>query len=168
MSYSKQFTIDDAFEDEPFDEIKVYGSNNIRNSPLQSPGQSKFSNYGGIVHDSVANTKAFEDTISRDSDSLIHNSAPTCPSKSRGCWHHPQVRENWRVVLAAILLLVLGTVLLLVATAVQLTPNSNYNAAVFFIAGFICFIPGAYHVIYIYLAAKGCAGYSFYSLSLFN
>lgn len=60
------------------------------------------------------------------------------------------------------------TVLLLVATVVQFTPDTNYQPIVFFIAGFICFIPGVYHVIYIYLAAKGRPGYSFYSLSLFN
>lgn len=60
------------------------------------------------------------------------------------------------------------TVLLSVAIIVQLTPNTDYHSIVFFIAGFICFIPGAYHVVYIYLAAKGHPGYSFYSLSLFN
>jgi len=62
----------------------------------------------------------------------------------------------------------LFTVLLSVAIIVQLTPNTDYHPIVFFIAGFICFIPGAYHVVYIYLAARGHPGYSFYSLSLFN
>jgi hypothetical protein len=58
--------------------------------------------------------------------------------------------------------------LLSLAIIVQLTPNTDYHPIVFFIAGFICFIPGAYHVIYIYLAARGYPGYSFYNLSLFN
>lgn len=65
---------------------------------------------------------------------------------------------NWRMF----------AVLLSVAVIVQFTPNTDYHPLVFFIAGFICFIPGAYHVVYIYLAAKGHPGYSFYSLSLFN
>ena len=42
------------------------------------------------------------------------------------------------------------------------------QAFVFFIAGFICFIPGAYHVVYIYWAVKGKRGYDFYHLPLFN
>lgn len=104
------------------------------------------------------------------------------------------MRENWRVVLAAVILLVIGTgnypnikftcldvithvsnftynmfsVLLSLAIIVELTPDSDYHPIAFFIAGFICFIPGAYHVVYIYLAASGHPGYSFYSLSLFN
>lgn len=62
----------------------------------------------------------------------------------------------------------LSAVLLSLAVIVQLTPDTAYNPIVFFIAGFICFIPGAYHVVYIYLAARGYPGYSFYNLSLFN
>lgn len=60
MSYSKRFSIDDAFEDELMDDIKVYESC-LRNSSLQSPGKTKLTNYGGIDHDSVTRTKQFED-----------------------------------------------------------------------------------------------------------
>lgn len=60
MSYSKRFSIDDAFEDEPIDDIKVYRPD-LGNSPLQSPRQTKLTNYGGIEHDSVARTKKVED-----------------------------------------------------------------------------------------------------------
>lgn len=60
MSYSKRFSIDDAFEDEPMDDVKVYESK-LGNSPLQSPGQTKLTNYGGIEHESIARTKKFED-----------------------------------------------------------------------------------------------------------
>jgi len=133
MSYSKRFSIDDAFEDELTDDIKVYGSS-LGNSPLESPGagQSKLTNYGGIDRESVTRTKKLEDvsmqinhvpilnnirvvtfvivpqTLSRDSDSLIYNST-TYSNKNSWCWHHPQIRENWRVVLAAIILLLFGT-----------------------------------------------------------
>lgn len=41
--------------------------------------------------------------------------------------------------------------------------------AVFFIVGVICFIPGAYHVVYIWLAARGgFRGFDFYNLPLFT
>jgi len=60
MSYSKRFSIDDAFEDEPIDDIKVYVSS-LGNSPLQSPGQTKLTNYGGIENESISRTKKFED-----------------------------------------------------------------------------------------------------------
>lgn len=61
MSYSQRFTIDDAFEDEPMDEIKVYGTS-AGNSPLQSPNPPLVNNYGGIKNESMARTKQrFED-----------------------------------------------------------------------------------------------------------
>ena len=47
-------------------------------------------------------------------------------------------------------------------------PINGLQGAVFFIAGVICFIPGAYHVIYIYFAVKGKRGYDFNFLPLFN
>jgi hypothetical protein len=39
---------------------------------------------------------------------LIYNSTAYSNQKN-WCWHHPQVRENWRVVLAAVILLIIGT-----------------------------------------------------------
>lgn len=70
MSYSKRFSIDDAFEDEPIDDIKVYRPD-FGNSPLQSPGQTKLANYGGIEHDSVTRTKKFEDVSLCDTVSQL-------------------------------------------------------------------------------------------------
>lgn len=58
--------------------------------------------------------------------------------------------------------------LILTGLTVLFFPNSGIQCIVFFIAGVICFIPGAYHVIYIYLAVKGRQGYDFYHLPLFN
>lgn len=60
MSYNKRFSIDDAFEDEPMDDVKV-SEPNLGNSPLQSSGQTKLTNYGGIEHESVTSTKKFDD-----------------------------------------------------------------------------------------------------------
>lgn len=58
--------------------------------------------------------------------------------------------------------------LLITGIVVISLPMPGIQAFVFFIAGFICFIPGAYHVVYIYWAVKGKRGYDFYHLPLFN
>lgn len=60
MSYSKRFSIDDAFEDETMDEIKVYRTS-LGNSPLQSPGLNKPNSYGGVENELDTRTKSFED-----------------------------------------------------------------------------------------------------------
>ncbi|KAG1680291.1 Transmembrane protein 134 [Nymphon striatum] len=39
---------------------------------------------------------------------------------------------------------------------------------VFFVTGTICFIPGVYHVVYVYFATKGKRGFEFSHLPLFN
>jgi Transmembrane proteins 230/134 len=58
--------------------------------------------------------------------------------------------------------------LLVTGFLAALLPIEGLQSAVFFIAGAICFIPGAYHVVYIYLAVKGWQGFDFYHLPLFN
>ncbi len=52
-----------------------------------------------------------EQTTSKDSDSLIHESYQYSPSyfdPSRIWWKHPRVKENWKVVAAAIALVIVG------------------------------------------------------------
>lgn len=83
-------------------------------------------------------------------------------------WAHPKIRENWRVFVAAFGLLILGTALIAMGIVVCVLPEMGLQSYVFFIAGFFCFIPGAYHVVYVYCAAKGRKGYDFYQLPLFN
>ena len=39
---------------------------------------------------------------------------------------------------------------------------------IFFIAGFICLLPGGYHLVYVYLAVRGWRGFDFSHLPLFN
>lgn len=54
---------------------------------------------------------ADDTTSSRDSDSLIQeyiNVPQTDLYSSYHCWNHPKIRENWRTVLAAITLLIIG------------------------------------------------------------
>lgn len=90
------------------------------------------------------------------------------------------------MVLAATILFLIGTGLLVTGTLTLSEPNSMLQASVFLLAGkqavivvlrqflfisfagFICFIPGAYHIVYIYLAAKGKRGYHFHNLPLFT
>ncbi|KAL1129754.1 hypothetical protein AAG570_012698, partial [Ranatra chinensis] len=109
-------------------------------------------------------------TLSRDSDSLIHDNGYYGGffDPSQSCWQHPKIRENWKMVLAATVLLIIGIGLLATGLVVVFLPNTGLQGFVFFIAGSICFIPGAYHVVYIYLAVKGRQGYDFYHLPLFN
>jgi hypothetical protein len=64
-------------------------------------------------------------TASRDSDSLIQDnfsSGMFDPSKS--CWKHPKIRENWKMVLAAVVLLLIGIGKLY-------TQITNYETVVF-------------------------------------
>lgn len=110
--------------------------------------------------------KCTEDTTSRDSDSLIHEYVEA--SQSLYCWNHPKVRENWKTVCAAVILLVVGVALLGMCAFAVAEPENGLQGAVFFVAGMICFVPGAYHVVYIWLAARGQRGYDFYHLPLFT
>ncbi|XP_060533327.1 transmembrane protein 134 [Cylas formicarius] len=164
-SKQKRFSIDDAFEEETDEAIKVYGSTDykIKNNKI-GQGDSI-----GINIDNGQGYKIVNDT-SRDSDSLIQDYYE-CSSEEnlpRSCFKHPKVRENWRMVLAATTLLIIGVGLLITGTLTLSEPNSGLQASVFLLAGFICFIPGAYHVVYIYLAAKGKRGYHFHNLPLFT
>ena len=135
-----------------------------------------------------------QQTASKDSDSLIHESYQYSPSyfdPARVWWKHPRVKENWKVVAAAFALIVIGlgkqnttlpasadnryltmlyrtSGLLITGIAVLVIPLGGVQGLVFLITGAICFIPGAYHVCYIYLAVKGKKGYDFYHLPLFN
>lgn len=50
-------------------------------------------------------------TTSRDSDSLLQEGGSCYSTKfdtSQSCWQHPKVRENWKMVLAATSLLIIG------------------------------------------------------------
>ncbi|XP_022905728.1 transmembrane protein 134 [Onthophagus taurus] len=162
----KRFSIDDAFEEETDEAIKVYGATTTM-SPVGS--------VVGVANIDGNNTNSRNYRLvndgSRDSDSLIqdfYDGSHQDPSISRSCFRHPKVRENWRMVLAATTLLVIGLGLLGTGILALAEPQAGLQGAVFLIAGFICFVPGAYHVVYIYLAAKGRRGYHFHNLPLFT
>lgn len=89
-------------------------------------------------------------------------------SENVSWYHHPKVRENWKVVLGAFMLTVIGLVLFLVGLGVLISPSRGLQCLVFFIGGLLCLIPGAYHLVYIYLAVRGFEGYSLYNLPVFS
>uniref|UniRef100_H3DQV6 Transmembrane protein 134 n=1 Tax=Tetraodon nigroviridis TaxID=99883 RepID=H3DQV6_TETNG len=62
---------------------------------------------------------------------------------------HPLVKKNRRVVLASFLLLITGVALIFTGVVIQLNPNAGVSSAIFFVPGFLLFIPGVYNVIYI-------------------
>ncbi|XP_018569981.1 transmembrane protein 134 [Anoplophora glabripennis] len=166
----KRFSIDDAFEEETDEAIKVYGSTGPR-SPVSNTSRNILGE-GDHVNVNIENGRTYKlaNDASRDSDSLIQDYYD-CSSQEnlhRSCFKHPKVRENWRMVLAAATLLIIGIGLLATGTVTLSEPNSGLQGSVFLLAGFICFVPGAYHVVYIYLAAKGKRGYHFHNLPLFT
>lgn len=51
-------------------------------------------------------------TLSRDSDSFMHDANGTYSNffdRSQWCCYHPKVKDNWKTVLAAVVLLIVGT-----------------------------------------------------------
>lgn len=163
----KRFSIHDAFEEETDEAIRVYGS-----TVISTPMRAKTRSTDDVtirIQDPKNYNKYSEDTTSRDSDSLIQEYG-NLPAEhtDTSCWRHPKVRENWRTVLAAVTLLLVGTGLFVMGAFAVADPANTSQGVVFFVAGLICFIPGAYHVVYIWLAAKGYRGFDFYHLPLFT
>ncbi|PVD29225.1 hypothetical protein C0Q70_11822 [Pomacea canaliculata] len=78
--------------------------------------------------------------------------------------HHPKVRENWRLVLASGILMVLGLVLVFTGIGIAASPATGYHCIVIIVIGLLCLIPGGYHFIYIYCAAIGRPGFDFNNL----
>ncbi|RVE76283.1 hypothetical protein OJAV_G00006800 [Oryzias javanicus] len=81
---------------------------------------------------------------------------------------HPLVKKNRRVVLASFLLLITGVALIFIGIGIQLNPNAGVSSAIFFIPGFLLFIPGVYHVIYICCAVRGRRGFKLFYLPYFE
>lgn len=148
-------------------------------SPSQSPGGGDNSEPPIIKtrpilkNPTLAALKAREDkdSTSQDSVSLIQNNpgyyAGSEPNKF--WWKHPKIKENWKTVTAALVLVVLGVVLIFTGIIIYCNPSWNFiEGYAFFIAGFICLAPGLYHLVYLYLAVKGKRGFDFHHLPMFN
>ncbi|OXA44075.1 transmembrane protein 134 [Folsomia candida] len=188
------FSIDDAFEEEHTDAIRVYGATTTtERSPLRPPSSSSgrvslpssMSVAGADavsvhIHDpptslsvkpiirGLTKLKGGDDSVSKDSDSLITEELESSYDPAMPWFYHPKVRENWKMVLAAFFLLVIGLGLTIGGIVIVSLPINGIQGAVFIFAGIICLTPGAYHLFYIYCAVKGKRGYDFYHLPLFN
>ncbi|KAI5722889.1 hypothetical protein M8J76_015335 [Diaphorina citri] len=137
--------------------LNMNGVNNIMSNNIISYN---------ILHNNQYKSK-YDDSLSRDSDSYIHNYSNIFDDSS-WCCTHPKVKENWKLVLGAALLFFIGTGLIVSGVVAVFTDGiSVLQGVVFFVVGAICFIPGAYHIVYIYLAVKGLQGYDFYHLPLY-
>ncbi|XP_061418010.1 transmembrane protein 134 isoform X2 [Lethenteron reissneri] len=66
---------------------------------------------------------------------------------------HPLILKNRKVVIASFVFLIVGIVV---------------SSAIFFVPGFLLFIPGVYHVIFIVCAVKGKKGFRFFNLPYFE
>ena len=53
-----------------------------------------------------------------------------------------QVKENWKLVLASFMLVLVGMGLIGAGICVSVIPVPNVEQIVFYVAGAICFIPG--------------------------
>ncbi|KAK4297899.1 hypothetical protein Pmani_029715 [Petrolisthes manimaculis] len=173
-----KFSIEDAFEEDADDAIRLYGATSER-SPLKPKARGGGGGGGEVrIEDPLGGTAGVKtlltvpdlDAVSRDSDSLIPGDTSSFSETPRWWFRHPKVREKWRIVAGAFLLLFMGIALLIAGIAVEAIPLESLSGSswVFFIAGLICFIPGAYHVVYVLLAVWGKQGYDFYNLPLFN
>ncbi|XP_071542483.1 transmembrane protein 134 isoform X1 [Panulirus ornatus] len=176
-----KFSIEDAFEEDADDAIRLYGATNER-SPLKPKNRDENVGTEDVairVEDPLSGVGAASgvkglltvpdvDAISRDSDSLIPGDTCSFSESPRWWFLHPKVREKWRIVAGAFFLLIMGIILLSTGIVVEAVPLESLSGPVFIIAGLICFIPGAYHVVYVILAVWGRRGYDFYNLPLFN
>eukprot|EP00092_Neocalanus_flemingeri_P002027 GFUD01002164.1.p1 GENE.GFUD01002164.1~~GFUD01002164.1.p1 ORF type:complete len:207 (-),score=48.04 GFUD01002164.1:282-902(-) len=140
-------------------------------------GQTKppiLKNKKSLQNPTLKALKAKEDNIdstSQDSISLIQNNPGYYegPAASKFWWKHPKIKQNWKMVVAALILVFLGTGLIITGIVAYSHPNlAGIQGFVFFIAGFICLAPGGYHLVYVYLAVKGKRGFDFHHLPLFN
>ncbi|KAI1887613.1 hypothetical protein AGOR_G00192120 [Albula goreensis] len=129
---------------------------------LGNSGNSSFNNFFKISDPATLSYCSSQWSFSTLS-SVTQLSAHCCSWTS-----HPLVKKNRRVVLASFLLLVTGVALIFTGIVIQLNPHAGVSSAIFFLPGFLLFIPGVYHVIYISCAVQGRRGFKFFYLPYFE
>ncbi|XP_076584909.1 transmembrane protein 134 [Chaetodon auriga] len=129
---------------------------------LGSNGNSSFNNFFKISDPATLSYCSSQWSFSTLS-SVTQLSAHCC-----GWVSHPLVKKNRRVVLASFLLLITGVALIFTGVVIQLNPNAGVSSAIFFVPGFLLFIPGVYHVIYICCAVRGRRGFKLFYLPYFE
>lgn len=103
--------------------------------------------------------------------SSVTSSMGVAPSSSenRKVREKQKLRDNLNVVIGSIVLTILGVVLLIIGiVAIVMPQKTGLHGWVFLFAGFLVFIPGIYHVVYVLCTICGCPGYSFNNLPTFN
>lgn len=129
---------------------------------LGSSGNSAFNNFFKINDPSTLSYCSSQWSFSTLS-SVTQLSAHCC-----GWVSHPLIKNNRKVVLASFLLLIIGVALIFTGVVIQLNPNAGVSSAIFFVPGFLLFIPGVYHVIYISCAVRGRRGFRLFYLPYFE
>ncbi|XP_029918193.1 transmembrane protein 134 isoform X2 [Myripristis murdjan] len=129
---------------------------------LGSSGNSSFNNFFKISDPATLSYCSSQWSFSTLS-SVTQLSAHCC-----GWVSHPLVKKNRRVVLASFLLLITGVALIFTGIVIQLSPDAGVSSAIFFVPGFLLFIPGVYHVIYISCAVRGRRGFKLFYLPYFE
>jgi len=189
MAKMNSFSIDDAFQESEEDKIRLYNS---EPSPLQlvlneeeETNAVEVTGPQGVIMKSSSSTKksilinptlkglkSREDNTSQDSTSLIQGVNTGYyggPEQDEFWWKHPKIKQNLKMVVAALVLVVLGACLILTGIIIYCFPSlKGVQGFIFLIAGIICILPGGYHLVYIYLAVKGKRGFDFHHLPLFT
>lgn len=129
---------------------------------FDSNGNSSFNNFFKISDPANLSYCSSQWSFSTLS-SVTQLSAHCC-----GWVSHPMVKKNRKVVLASFLLLITGVALIFTGVVIQLNPNAGVSSAIFFVPGFLLFIPGVYHVIYISCAVRGRRGFKLFYLPYFE
>lgn len=129
---------------------------------LGNNGNSTFNNFFKISDPSNMSYCSSQWSFSTLS-SVTQLSAHCC-----GWVSHPLIKNNRKVVLASFLLLITGVALIFTGVVIQLNPNAGVSSAIFFVPGFLLFIPGVYHVIYISCAVRGRRGFKLFYLPYFE
>ncbi|CAI5680372.1 transmembrane protein 134 isoform X1 [Oreochromis niloticus] len=129
---------------------------------LGNNGNSSFNNFFKISDPATLSYCSSQWSFSTLS-SVTQLSAHCC-----GWMSHPLVKKNRRVVLSSFLLLITGVALIFTGIGIQLNPSAGISSAIFFIPGFLLFIPGVYHVIYISCAVRGRRGFKLFYLPYFE
>ncbi|XP_033747328.1 transmembrane protein 134-like [Pecten maximus] len=175
------FSIDDAFDSEDDDKIRLYGSTKetapLRTGPKIRPPNdddehSKKSSSSKESKTRVAGNAKLTTTRSTHSLSSTWSDDTRVSTRSFSdgsrWWRHPKIRDNCKVVAGSIALTVIGLALVVTGVAITISEQRGWHSLVFFIGGFLCLIPGVYHVVYIYLAVTQRAGYNLYNLPVFK
>ncbi|XP_026159349.1 transmembrane protein 134 isoform X2 [Mastacembelus armatus] len=129
---------------------------------MDNNGNSSFNNFFKISDPATLSYCSSQWSFSTLS-SVTQLSAHCC-----GWVSHPLVKKNRKVVLASFLLLITGVALIFTGVVIQLNPNADVSSAIFFVPGFLLFIPGVYHVIYISCAVRGRRGFKLFYLPYFE